>query len=64
VNEDPTELRDLAASNPAKLKEMKALFESEAEANHVYPLLNWSDLYPRFQTLWKTGFTGGSASGE
>jgi hypothetical protein len=43
---------------------MKALFASEAEANHVYPLLSWNDLYPRFQALWATGSTGGSASGE
>ena len=53
VNNDPTELHDLAKSNPSKLEEMKALFVSEAEANHVYPLINWSDLYPRFQDLWK-----------
>jgi hypothetical protein len=32
---------------------MKVLFEAEAEANHVYPLINWSDLYPRFQDLLK-----------
>ncbi len=29
---------DLAASNPDKLKEMKALFDEEAEKNHVYPI--------------------------
>jgi arylsulfatase len=53
VNSDPTEVHDLAKSNPAKLEEMKALFAAEAEANHVYPLINWSDLYPRFQDLLK-----------
>lgn len=49
VVEDPTELNDLAKSNPAKLKELKELFDSEAKANQVYPLINWSDLYPRFR---------------
>lgn len=29
---------DLAASNPDKLKEMKALFDEEEEKNHVYPI--------------------------
>ncbi len=29
---------DLAAKEPAKLKEMQALFESEAISHHVYPL--------------------------
>ncbi len=29
---------DLAQSNPGKLKEMKALFDKEAEVNHVYPI--------------------------
>jgi arylsulfatase len=45
VNEDPTELNDLAKSNPAKLKELQALFDAEAEKNQVYPLFNWSDIF-------------------
>ncbi len=49
VNEDPTELNDLAQSNPAKLKEMQAFFDHEAKANQVYPLINWSDLFPGFK---------------
>ena len=49
MNEDPTELNDLAQSNPAKLKEMQALFDQEAKANQVYPLINWSDLFPGFK---------------
>jgi arylsulfatase len=53
VNRDPTEVHDLAKDNPAKLEELKALFASEAEANNVYPLINWSDLYPRFQDFLK-----------
>ena len=53
VENDLTEVHDLAQSIPAKLEELKALFASEAEANHVYPLINWSDLYPRFQDFLK-----------
>jgi arylsulfatase len=49
VMEDPTELNDLAKSNPAKLKDMQALFDEEAKANQVYPLINWSDLFPGFK---------------
>ena len=44
VNEDPTELNNLASSNPAMLAQMKALFDKEAKANNDYPLINWSDL--------------------
>jgi arylsulfatase len=49
VNDDPTELNDLAKSDPARLKEMQALFDKEAQANQVYPLINWSDLFPGFK---------------
>ena len=49
VDQDPTEVNDLAQSNPAKLKEMQALFDQEAKANQVYPLINWSDLFPGFK---------------
>jgi arylsulfatase A-like enzyme len=38
VKEDFNEINDLAASNPAKLKELRALFDSEAERYHVFPL--------------------------
>ena len=38
VRKDPGEVHDLAASQPAKLAEMKALFEAEAKRNNVYPL--------------------------
>ena len=38
VNEDFSEANDLAAQNPAKLKELQALFTKEAIRNHVYPL--------------------------
>jgi arylsulfatase len=45
VNEDPTELNNLASKHPVKLAQMKALFDNEAKANQVYPLINWSDLH-------------------
>ena len=38
VNEDFSEANDLAAQNPAKLKELQAVFDKEAVRNHVYPL--------------------------
>ncbi|KTE33761.1 MULTISPECIES: arylsulfatase [unclassified Sphingopyxis] len=42
---DPGEQRNVAASNPRKLAEMKALFDREAKANNVYPLTNASDAW-------------------
>ncbi len=38
TEEDFSLTNDLAASNPEKLKELKALFEEEAIKNNVYPL--------------------------
>ena len=38
VAEDFSQSNDLAASNPAKLKELQAVFEKEAIRNHVYPI--------------------------
>ena len=38
VAEDFSQSRDLAAKNPAKLKELQALFEQEAKKYNVYPL--------------------------
>jgi arylsulfatase len=38
VDEDFSEVDDLAASNPAKLKEMQALFMTEAAKYHVLPI--------------------------
>lgn len=40
LNDDPTENNDLAAKNPDKLKEMQALFYSEAKKYNVLPLDN------------------------
>ena len=38
IDEDFSEANDLAAKMPEKLAAMKALFDEEAEKNHVYPL--------------------------
>jgi len=38
LNDDPTETIDLALKNPAKLKELKALFDSEGKKYNVFPL--------------------------
>jgi arylsulfatase len=39
VATDFSQARDLAAKEPAKLAELKALFDSEAKRNQVYPLV-------------------------
>jgi len=38
LNKDFSQSKDLAQENPEKLAEMKALFDKEAAANHVYPI--------------------------
>ena len=40
LTSDFAQARDLAASNPAKLAELRALFDSEAARNNVLPLKN------------------------
>ncbi len=42
LDEDYSQADDLAAKNPAKLKEMQALFQQEAEKYGVFPLQNSS----------------------
>ena len=38
VDEDFSQANDLAAKNPAKLKELQAVFDKEAVRNHVFPI--------------------------
>jgi arylsulfatase len=38
VDEDFSQAENLAAKNPAKLKELQAVFDKEAERNHVFPI--------------------------
>ncbi len=55
LNEDFNEQRDLAASQPAKLQQLQALFEEEAIKYNLYPLLG--DTSARnFATLTKGPF--------
>jgi arylsulfatase len=39
LRDDFNELHDVAASNPQKLQELRALFDVEAKRNNVYPIL-------------------------
>ena len=61
VKEDPTQFNDLAAKMPEKVKEMQALFYSEAKKYNVLPLDNstlarWNTPRPNF-TAGRTVFT-------
>ena len=47
LNEDYSQSTDVAKKYPEKLAEMKALFDSEANRNHVYPLLPLRELISR-----------------
>ncbi|MDB6145601.1 MAG: arylsulfatase [Pseudomonas sp.] len=44
LQDDYSQAHDLAASNPQKLAELKAEFDVQAKANHVYPI--GAGLYP------------------
>lgn len=44
LNTDFTERVNLAQKNPEKLAELKALFEKQAQAHNLYPLITWDDL--------------------
>lgn len=45
LNEDYTERINLAAKYPDKLAELKALFEEQAKAHHLYPYITWDDVF-------------------
>jgi len=44
LNEDYTERIDLAKRYPEKLAELKAEFEAQAQAHHLYPYITWDDV--------------------
>jgi len=44
LNEDYTERIDLAKKYPEKLAELKAEFEEQAKAHHLYPYITWDDV--------------------
>ena len=45
LNEDYTERIDLAKKYPAKLEELKALFEKQAKEHNLYPYITWDDVF-------------------
>jgi arylsulfatase A-like enzyme len=47
LNEDYTERIDLAQKYPEKLAELKAQFEEQAKAHHLYPYITWDDVMNR-----------------
>jgi arylsulfatase len=55
LDEDFSQAHDVAAQYPDKVKELEALFDSEARRNHVYPLEPLRDGVP-FITNGKTSF--------
>ena len=44
LNDDPTERADLAKKYPEKLAQLKAEFEEQAKAHHLYPFITWDDV--------------------
>ncbi|MFP5039374.1 arylsulfatase [Parasediminibacterium sp. JCM 36343] len=44
LKEDPTETVNLATKYPAKLAELKALFDVQAHKYDLYPLIDWVDV--------------------
>jgi arylsulfatase A-like enzyme len=45
LNEDFNERNDLAKKYPEKLAELRKIFDEQAEKNHLYPLIDWYDVY-------------------
>lgn len=45
LNDDYTERINLAKQHPEKLAELKAEFEEQAKAHHLYPYITWDDVY-------------------
>jgi arylsulfatase A-like enzyme len=45
LNEDYTERIDLAKKYPEKLTALKAEFEEQAKAHHLYPYITWDDVF-------------------
>ena len=53
LNEDFNEINDLAKKNPEKLKELKALFDSDALKYNIYPLIDIEYAASRFEEMRK-----------
>jgi arylsulfatase len=44
LDADPTERVNLAKKNPAKLAQLRAEFEAQADAHHLKPYITWDDV--------------------
>jgi len=47
LNEDYNERIDLAKKYPEKLEALKALFDENARKYHIYPFIDWDDVFHR-----------------
>ncbi|MGY3212704.1 arylsulfatase [Mucilaginibacter sp. HD30] len=47
LNEDFNERIDLSKKNPAKLEELKKLFDVQAQKYNVYPIITWDDVFKK-----------------
>lgn len=47
LNEDFNERIDLSKKNPAKLEELKKLFDAQAQKYNVYPFVTWDDVFKK-----------------
>ncbi len=47
LNDDFNERVNLADKNPQKLAELKALFDENAQKYHIYPFIDWDDVFKR-----------------
>jgi arylsulfatase A-like enzyme len=56
LKNDYSQAHDLAASNPEKLAELKAEFDVQAKANHIYPI--GAGLYPFLNPAARISTTG------
>jgi arylsulfatase A-like enzyme len=57
LNDDYSQAHNLADKNPEKLKELQALFASEATRNQAYPLLPAREAFPVGQAAGQKVFT-------
>lgn len=55
LDADPTERIDLAAKYPTKLAALKILFDQEAQAHNLYPLITWEDVQNRARAARQGG---------
>ena len=47
LDDDFNERVDLSKKYPEKLIELQSLFDAEAQQNHIYPFIDWEDVFRR-----------------